>query len=200
MEGALVAINLQKNKPIDLTKSDGGSLSLVRLGLGWDVKTETKRGLFGTRTISKKVDLDASAILFSGSTPVDVVYFGQLRSKDGSITHTGDNLSGEGEGDDESIMVELPSVPGSIDTIVFTVNSYTGDRFSDVENAYVRVVDSAQRDEELARYSLTGGAPSTALVMAKVTRSGGGWSITALGEYADGRTAHELQSIAARLV
>lgn len=196
-----MSISLAKNQTINLAKSDGGTLSNVRMGLGWDSKavTTTKKGLFGgskTKTVQKDIDLDASAILIGGGAVQDIVYFGQLTSKDGSLRHTGDNRSGAGDGDDESILVRLGSIPSHVDTVVFTVNSYSGEKFTDIENAYVRVVDTDQRDNEVARYELSGGEPSTALIMAKVTRSGGGWALTAVGKYADGRTAQQLKSIA----
>lgn len=196
-----MSINLSKNQTINLAKSDGGTLRNVRMGLGWDSKsiTTTKKGLFGgkkTTTVQKDIDLDASAILIGGGTVQDIVYFGQLTSKDGSLRHTGDNRTGAGDGDDESILVNLNAIPAHVDTVVFTVNSYTGEKFTDIENAYVRVVDTDQRDNEVARYELSGGEASTALIMAKVTRSGSGWALTAVGQYADGRTAQQLKSIA----
>lgn len=190
-----MAINLSKGQTVDLRKSDGGALSRVRLGLGWDAKTVTKKGLFGTKTKQIDIDLDASALICSGGAVGDVVYFGQLASKDGALHHTGDNLTGAGDGDDESIIVDLPKVHPQADAIYFVVNSYSGQMFSDVENAYVRVVDSMKGDEELARYSLSGGTPHTALVMAKLTRQGAGWQFTAIGHAGHGKTAADLVGI-----
>lgn len=112
-----MAINLNKGQTIDLRKPDGGGLTRVRMGLGWDAKTVTKKTLFGgTKTVTKSIDLDASALLCAGSEVVETVYFGHLRSDDGSLQHTGDNLTGAGDGDDESIVVDLrprerPDVP-----------------------------------------------------------------------------------------
>lgn len=191
-------INLNKGQTIDLTKKDGGTLKNVRLGLGWDAQTVTKKGLFGgSKTVQKSIDLDASAIMFDGGKGVvETVFFGHLNSADGSIQHTGDNLTGAGEGDDESIKVDLSRVPAHVEHIVFVVNSYSGQRFTEVANAYVRVVDSDQNDAELARYSLTGGQPCTAMVMAKVSREGGGWSFTAIGQDGDGRTAQQVAGVA----
>lgn len=199
-----MSISLAKNQTINLTKSDGGTLRNVRMGLGWDSKavTTTKKGFFGgtkTTTVQQDIDLDASAILIGSGTVQDIVYFGHLTSDDGSLRHTGDNRTGAGDGDDESILVNLGAVPASVDTIVFTVNSYSGEKFTEIDNAYVRVVDTDQNDTEVARYELSGGEPSTALVMAKVTRSGGGWSLTAVGQYAEGRTANQLQNLALRV-
>jgi tellurium resistance protein TerZ len=192
-----MSINLSKGQTINLAKAAGGGLTTVRLGLGWDVKVVQKKSLFGgVKNVQKNIDLDASALLIGGGQVRDIVYFGQLRSKDGSVQHTGDNLTGAGDGDDESILVDLTRVASSIDHIVFTVNSYSGDTFADVDNAYVRVVDSAARDAELARFGLTGSGPHTAMVMARVSRTASGWEFTAIGVTGDGRTAHQLGPLA----
>jgi len=184
-----VTVNLSKGQAISLQKSDGGTLTAVRMGLGW--KAAPRRGLFGKR--SKEIDLDASAVLFADKQPVDVVFFRHLVSDDGSVRHTGDNLvGGAGEGgDDESIMVDLQRVPVHIDQIVFTVNSFTGQTFSEVENAFCRLVDETN-GQELARYTLTGGGNYTAQIMAKVHRQGNAWQMTALGSPTNGRTFQDL--------
>jgi tellurium resistance protein TerZ len=183
-----MSVNLSKGQQVSLTKRGGGGLSLVRMGLGWDAVK--KRGLFGSR--SQTIDLDASALLFdAGGNPVDAVWFRQLRSQDGSVQHTGDNLTGEGEGDDESIIVDLTRVPATVTQIVFTVNSFTGQDFSQIENAFCRLVDETT-NEELARYELTGSGRHNAQIMAKVSRSGGGWTMTAIGAIASGRTIQDL--------
>jgi len=157
------------------------------MGLGWDpIK---KRGLFGSR--EQEIDLDASAVLFADHQPVDIAFFNHLRSNDGSVMHTGDNRTGAGDGDDESIMVELSRVPAHVNTIFFVVTSYEGQTFQQIENAFCRLVDESTRGE-LARYTLSGGAPYTAMVMAKVYRDGGAWKMQAIGEGAQGRTALDL--------
>src|SRR3982074_153688 len=113
---------MTKGQKVSLAKRDGGSLSMVRMGLGWDAVK--KRGLFGSK--SQSIDLDASALLFDASGGlVDQIWFQQLDSTDGSVHHTGDNRTGAGEGDDESIQVDLAHVPAHISTLVFTVNSFT---------------------------------------------------------------------------
>lgn len=192
-----MSINLNKGQTVNLTKSDGGSLSRVRMGLGWDTKIVTKKGLFGgSKQVQKDIDLDASALLIGGGRVLDTIYFGQLRSKDGSVQHTGDNLTGAGDGDDESIVVDLPAVHESVEHIVFVVNSFSGENFSEVDNAFVRVVDSNAGDQELAKFVLTGSGNHTALVMAKVSRSGGGWTFTAIGQPGNGRMARDLEPLA----
>nr|WP_206322717.1 TerD family protein [Streptomyces sp. HNM0575] len=180
---------MSKGQAISLQKEDGGSLSAVRMGLGW--KAAPRRGLFGKR--SKEIDLDASAVLFADKQPVDVVFFRHLVSDDGSVKHTGDNLvGGAGQGgDDEAITVDLQRVPVHIDQIVFTVNSFTGQTFEEVENAFCRLVDETN-GQELARYTLTGGGRYTAQIMAKVHRQGKSWQMTAVGEPTNGRTFQDL--------
>jgi tellurium resistance protein TerZ len=183
-----MSINLSKGQSVSLTKSSGGSLSRVRMGLGWDAMK--KRGLFGSR--SQSIDLDASCLLFDASgTLVDQVWFRQLRTADGAVQHTGDNLTGAGEGDDESIIVELDKVPATVQTLVFVVNSFTGQNFSQIENAFCRLVDETT-GAEVARYELTGSGTHNAQVMSKVARAGSGWSMTAIGATANGRTFHDL--------
>jgi tellurium resistance protein TerZ len=183
-------VNLSKGQTISLEKRGGGTLTRVRMGLGWDAIK--KKGLFG-KLKDQSVDLDASALLFDANRQlVDQVWFQQLRSKDGSVQHTGDNLTGAGEGDDESVVVDLQSVPPTVTQIVFVVNSFTGQNFSQVENAFCRLVDTTANDTELARYELTGSGTHNAQVMAKVSRAGGGWSMTAIGAIANGRTFRDL--------
>ena len=190
-----MSVSLQKGQGVSLQKQDGQQLTLVRMGLGWDpIK---KRGLFGSREL--EVDLDASAVMFADQQPVDVAFFNHLRSNDGSVTHTGDNRTGHGDGDDESIMVDLPRVPAHVNTIFLTVTSYEGHTFEQVENAFCRLVDETN-GQELARYTLSGGYPAQAMVMAKLVRHGAGWGMQAIGEAAAGRTALDLVPTLQRLV
>jgi tellurium resistance protein TerZ len=185
----MAAVSLRKGQTVSLTKNTGGSLTQVRMGLGWDAAQ--KKGLFG-RMRAQTIDLDASALLFDANGElVDQVWFQQLRSKDGSVQHTGDNLTGEGEGDDESIRVDLARVPDRVTVLVFTVNSFTGQDFSQIENAFCRLVDETT-GAEIARYDLTGSGSHNAQIMAKVARDGAGWSMTAIGVPASGRTFRDL--------
>ncbi|NKX87376.1 TerD family protein [Nocardia coubleae] len=177
-------ISLSKDRPVSLQKGqrvtlrkEGAALTFVKMGLGWDpVRT---RGMFGNRTVD--IDLDASVCLFADQNLVDVAYYGQLSSKDGSVRHQGDNLTGEGEGDDEMILVDLTRIPAHISTLLFIVTSYKGHTFEQVQNAFCRLIDGTTNGE-LARYTLAGGMPFTAMAMAKVYRSGGDWKMQALGE------------------
>ncbi|MEU4710421.1 TerD family protein [Nocardia salmonicida] len=170
-------VSLQKGQRVTLRKDGGAELTFVKMGLGWDpVRT---RGMFGNRTVD--IDLDASVCLFADQNLVDVAYYGQLSSKDGSVRHQGDNLTGEGDGDDEMILVDLTRIPAHITTLLFIVTSYKGHSFEQVQNAFSRLIDGTTNGE-LARYTLAGGMPFTAMAMAKVYRAGGDWKMQALGE------------------
>lgn len=184
-----MSVSLSKGQAVSLTKKSGATLTHVRMGLGWDAVK--KRGLFGGAK-SQSVDLDASAVVYDAQGNVlDQVWFRQLKSKDGAIQHSGDNLTGAGEGDDESITVHLDRLPADVRSIVFLVNSFTGQNFSQIENAFCRLVDE-QTGEEIARYELTGSGSHNAQVMAKVARTGDGWAMTAIGAIANGRTFKDL--------
>ena len=185
-----MSINLTKGQKISLTKSAGGALTQVVMGLGWDcVKS---KGLFGFGGSSEQIDLDASCILFDAqNNPTDVVWFRQLKSKDGSILHTGDNRTGEGDGDDEQIVVDLTRVPENVKSLVFTVNSFTGQNFSKVENATCRIFNKSN-NVEIARYNLSTLGSHTAQIMAKVYRHDGEWKMHAIGEPGRGATFNDL--------
>ncbi len=177
------SVSLQKGQRVSLRKEDGVALTTVRMGLGWDpVK---KRGMFGSREV--QIDLDASALMFAQQQSVDVVFFNSLRSKDGSILHMGDNRTGAGDGDDESIIVDLVRVPPAVTAIVFLVTSYEGQTFEQVANAFCRLVEE-KTNGELARYTLSGGGAYTGMVMAKVFRESGTWKLQAIGEGIQART------------
>jgi len=180
-----MAVNLQKGQKISLEKEAGGTLTSVVMGLGWDVAK--KKGLFGFGR-EQSIDLDASCFIFDdNNNPIDLVYFGQLASRDGSVQHSGDNRTGEGDGDDEQIAVALNRIPANVKTLVFTVSNYTGQNFSQVENAYCRLVDG-QSGKEIARYDLSAQGKHTAQVMAKLYRHNGEWKMHAIGENSQGAT------------
>ena len=128
-----MAVSLVKGQRISLAKADGASLSKVVMGLGWDAKKKGG-GFFGFGSRDQDIDVDASCILFDeNKKAVDAVWFRQLRSKDGSIIHTGDNRTGAGEGDDEQIIVDLTRIPPHVKSLVFVVNSFTGQNFSQIK-------------------------------------------------------------------
>ncbi|WLP93746.1 TerD family protein [Psychrobacter sp. M13] len=196
-----MAVSLQKGQKISLSKEAGGTLTQVKLGLGWDVAQNPqaqKSGGFlgklfgGGGGSDDSIDLDASCIMFdSNKQAVDAIWFSQLKSKDGSIVHTGDNRTGAGDGDDEVINVDLSKVSANVVSLVFTVNSFTGQTFETVENAFCRIVN-ANNNSEVARYNLSSQGTHTAMIMAKVYRHNNEWKMHAIGETASGRTFHDL--------
>lgn len=160
------------------------------MGLGWD--PISTKGFLGFGKKQLEVDLDASCLLFGeDGSMLDAVWFRQLKSRDGSILHTGDNRTGAGDGDDEQIIVNLETVPSNVKSLVFVVNSFTGQSFAQIENASCRIVDAGS-GREIARYNLSCQGSHTAQVMAKVYRHNGEWKMHAIGENASGRTFQEL--------
>lgn len=192
-----MAVSLQKGQKISLDKEAGTTLTHIKMGLGWDVANTKSSGgflggLFGGGGSNDSIDLDASCVMFnSAKQPIDVVYFGQLQSRDGTITHSGDNRTGVGDGDDEVINVNLSAIPADVQALVFTVNSFTGQTFEKVANAYCRILN-AQGNAEVARYNLSAQGSHTAMVMAKLYRHNGEWKMHAIGETANGRTFNDL--------
>ena len=184
-----MSITLSKGQTVSLAKTTTSTLTRVRMGLGWDAMKV--RGFFGGYK-DQAIDLDASCLVFDAAGAlIDQVWFKQLTSTDGSIVHTGDNTTGAGDGDDESIIVDLTSVSAQAATLVFVVSSYSGESFSQIENAFCRLVDSAN-EGELARFDLSGSGAHTAQIMAKLSRSGAGWDMTAIGTKTNGKTIRDL--------
>lgn len=178
-------ISLKKGQQISLTKEAPG-LSSVRMGLGWDAIK--KKGFFGFGGGSVDVDLDANALMFDAQGQlVDVVWFRQLQSKDGAVQHSGDNRTGAGDGDDESITVNLSRLPANVTTLIFSVNNYSGQDFGQIENAYCRLVNT-QGEAEIARYDLSAGGQHSAMILASLKRQGSDWTMTAIGATSKGRT------------
>ena len=166
------------------------------MGLGWDPVEQKKGGflggIFGGGGGGGDIDLDASAIMLDGGKQViDTVSFSQLKSKDGSIRHGGDNLTGQGDGDDEVIYVDLTKLPANATHLVFTVNSFRGQTFNEVENAFARLVDDTIQ-KELCRYTLTEQGQHTGVVMASMTKGSDGWHMTAHGKPCQGRTVKDI--------
>jgi tellurium resistance protein TerZ len=186
-----MGVNLTKGQKISLEKEAGGTLTKIIMGLGWDA-VKTKRGFFGGGGESQEIDLDASCLMFNEQRSlVDQVWFRQLKSVDGSIIHTGDNRTGAGDGDDEQIIVDLSRVPNTVKCLVFTVNSFTGQNFSQVENATCRMLNAAN-GQEIARFNLSTLGNHTAQIMTKVYRHSSEWKMHAIGEIASGRTFADL--------
>ncbi|MGW6722133.1 TerD family protein [Streptomyces sp. NPDC054995] len=181
-------VNLQKNQTVSLVKGGAPLLSRVRMGLGWE---PAFRG--------KDIDLDASVIAYGPNrNHLDSCYFGKLTILNGAIKHSGDNLTGEGAGDDETIVVDLGRIPADATGLVFTVNSFTGQKFNEVAKAYCRLIDDAS-GEELVRFDLTGAEPQTGVMMAKLIKQfTGEWEMTGMGEFVKSRTVRGMVKPAAK--
>ena len=185
-----MAVSLEKGQKISLDKTAGSSLTQIKMGLGWDVAKS--KGFFGFGGGSEDIDLDASCLLFDEQNqPIDAIWFAQLTSRDGSIRHSGDNRTGAGDGDDETITVDLSRIPANAKTLMFTVNSFQGQTFEKVQNAYCRLIN-AQNNQEVAKFNLSCQGAHTALIVAKLYRHNGEWKMHAIGETARGRTFHDL--------
>ncbi|MFB8243614.1 TerD family protein [Streptomyces sp. NPDC001046] len=178
-----MGVTLAKGGNVSLSKA-APNLTHVMIGLGWDARSTT----------GAPFDLDASALMCSGGRVLGdewFVFYNQLKSPDGSVEHTGDNLTGEGDGDDESLLIDLAKVPPQCDKIVFPVSIHMADErgqaFGQVSNAFIRVVNQAD-GQELARYDLSEDASTeTAMIFGEVYRYQGEWKFRAVGQgYASG--------------
>jgi tellurium resistance protein TerD len=174
-----VSISLSKGGNVSLTKEAPG-LSTAHVGLGWDARTTT----------GDDFDLDASALMVDANNRIvsdqHFVFFNNLRSPDGSVEHQGDNLTGEGEGDDEVIKVSLSGVPAEVDKIVFAVSIYDAEsrrqNFGQVRNAFIRVVNDAD-SSEITRYDLSEDASTeTAMIFGELYRNAAEWKFRAVGQ------------------
>ncbi len=180
-------VSLQKQQTVSLVKGGQPVLSQVRMGLGWE---PAYRG--------RDIDLDASVIAYGPQrNVVDACYFGKLSILNGAIKHSGDNLTGEGGGDDEVIAVDLGRLPQEVTGLVFTVNSFTGQKFTEVAKAYCRLLDTA--GNELVRFDLTSAEAKTGVMMAKFIRQySGEWEMTAIGDFVKARTVRDMLKPAAQ--
>lgn len=189
-----MAINLTKGQRVDLTKGNPNLTNLV-VGLGWDpVASSSSKGgflssLFGGGASNASIDCDASVLLLGENGKIqsnkDVIYFGNLKSDDASVTHTGDNLTGDGDGDDEQILIDLKRVSPSIHKILFVVNIYNAQKrnqhFGMIQNAFIRIVNK-NSNQEMLRYNLTENySGSTCLVVGEIYRQGSDWKFAAIG-------------------
>lgn len=171
-------IELSRDQETELTADDGAHPTRLRLGIGWD-KSRTG-GFIGTG--APEIDLDASAVQFADGKLFDLAFYNNLATRDGSVVHQGDNRSGSGTGDDETIVVDLDKVYAKVDRIFLLVSSYAGHSLEWTDNAYCRVVTDDESAEELARVTLTAGVRETGLVMAELVRRDGGWRLHAIGQ------------------
>ncbi|MGH4027422.1 TerD family protein [Actinomycetota bacterium Odt1-20B] len=181
-------VSLQKNQTVSLVKAGRPLLAQVKMGLGWE---PAFRG--------KDIDLDASVIAYGPQrNHIDSCYFGKLSILNGAVKHSGDNLTGEGGGDDEVIVVDLGRLPQEVTGLVFTVNSFSGQKFTEVAKAYCRLIDAAT-NEELVRFDLTNAESQTGVMMAKLVRQfSGEWDMTAMGDFVKSRTVRGMVKPAAQ--
>ncbi len=185
-----MSISLQKGQKIDLTKGNAG-LSQIMVGLGWDPikKGGMLGGLFGGGS-DNQIDCDASVIMLDANNKFtkkeNLVYFGNLKDTSGSVQHMGDNLTGDGDGDDEQIKIDLNRIPADVHHLIFVVNIYDCQRrkqdFGLIQNAFIRVVN-ASNNQELLKFNLTDNyAGRTALTVGEVYRYNNEWKFAAIGE------------------
>jgi stress response protein SCP2 len=181
-------VSLVKGARVSLVKSGAPPLARVTMGLGWDPAP-------GKRS----VDLDASAIAFDrGGQRIGMVWFTHLKEFKGALRHAGDNLTGQGDGDDEKIDVDLQKLPAEVTSLIFTITSFRGQKFTEVANAFCRLVE-ATSGQELVRYNLSDAQPTSAVIMAMLRRTpAGSWEMRAIGEFHDGKTVKNLLEPAAR--
>lgn len=180
-----MSISLQKGQKVSLSKDREG-LSRVVVGLGWD-EVKKKGGFFAPKP--QPIDCDASAILLIGGKLTykdDLIYFGNLRHRTGSVQHMGDNLTGAGDGDDEQIIVDLPNIPAEYDRIVIVVNIYQAvqrrQHFGMIQNAFIRLVDG-RNNQEMCRYNLTEDYSNmTAMIFGEIYRHNGEWKFNPIGQ------------------
>ncbi len=183
-----MSVSLQKGQKVSLSKDNAG-LSKVLVGLGWD-EVKQKGGFFSKKP--EPIDCDASVILLQGGKlrdNTDLVYYGNLQHKSGTVQHLGDNLTGAGEGDDEQIIIDLSRVPAEYDRLVVVVNIYHAvkrkQHFGLIENAFIRLVDG-RNNQEMCKYSLTDSYPGmTAMVFGEIYRHNGEWKFNAIGQGTD---------------
>lgn len=184
-----MAISLVKGQKVDLTKGNAG-LTRITVGLGWDPAEIESKGFFGKKKSKANIDCDASALLLDGSGKLtkekNLICFHNLKSPCGSVVHTGDNLTGEGDGDDEQINIDLQNVPADVERVLMAVNIYDCENrkqdFGMIKSAYIRVLNPAN-NTELIRFSLTDSyAGMTALVVGEIYRHNGEWKFNAIGE------------------
>ena len=190
-----MSLNMQKGENLNISKTNP-SLSKIMIGLGWDVNSKKT-------TNSYNFDLDASVFMMSKDSKLqwsDVVYFNNLKSPCKSVIHQGDNLTGEGDGDDEQILVDLKKIPTKFEKLLLIVNIYQANqrsqRFGMVDNSYIRLVDN-ETGTEVARYDLREDASSaTGIIFGELYLHNGDWKFRALGDTVNG----SLDEIAGKFV
>lgn len=199
-----MGISLAKGQSISLKKDNGSALTNATIGLGWDpAAAAPARGFFGklkSAVTGGDIDLDASIITYGvNKQKRETIFFNHKNSKDGAIRHSGDNLTGDGDGDDEQIVIDLNRVSADVHHLVIVITSYSGQKFSEVQNVFCRIVDNGTRQEAM-RYDAKDYGDHTAQVMGVISRQADGWAFKALGVQATGKTPNQLVDVAAGLL
>ncbi|AQS08574.1 stress response protein SCP2 [Clostridium saccharobutylicum] len=183
-----MSINLVKGQKIDLTKNNNTLKKLI-VGLGWDPVKQEKKGFFNLGSSKPDVDVDASVLMLRNNRFIikeDLIYFGNLKSKCGGVIHAGDNLTGDGHGDDEQILVDLSKIPHDVNKLIFVTNIYQcierKQSFGMIENAFIRIADY-NNNQNIAMFNLTEDYNGkTALIIGEVYRHNNEWKFAAIGE------------------
>lgn len=204
----MASISLQKGQTLSLSKGDNG-LKNVFMGLGWEPAKPSapqKKGFLssliggGGGGRQRAIDLDASVIVFDASKNIiDIVSYKKLHSNDRAIIHDGDNLTGDGDGDDEVINVNLEQLNPAAAHLVFTVNSFSGQNFKDVEDAEARLVDKSNGNE-ICKFVLAEKGAHTCVIMASLAKGADGWEMTAHGIPGTGRTVEDMANQAKSVI
>jgi tellurium resistance protein TerZ len=195
-----MAISLKKNEGISLKKMSDVGLTNISFGLGWDpIRSKPAGGfmssLFGSNqpSYSESVDLDANCTMYDANgNLVDAISFQKLISSCGGVRHSGDNRTGAGDGDDETITIDLNKIPSSVKSVVFSINSFSGQNFSRVESISCNIYDNAKGKTKVATYSDKVTGSNTAIVVAKLVRTETEWVLTPVSVLTNGRTYRDI--------
>lgn len=176
---------LDKKEGFNLNKNSQNGLKKVVFGLGWSpIKKSGFLSIFSS-VIEEKIDLDASCVILDENKEViDAVYFSKQKSNTGAVTHSGDNRTGEGDGDDEQIEVDFQKLPSNANYLVFTVTSFSGQRFDLISESYCRIIEDG---EEKAKATLNDKGSYTGLISIVVKKTPEGWVANSVGKLANGR-------------
>lgn len=184
-----MSVNLQKGQKVELRKNNGNNLNMVMVGLGWDEAKKSRELFLSKDEDVQEIDCDASAFLCQGGKVVDqvndVICYSNLSHSSGAVRHMGDNLTGEGDGDDEQIFVDLRALPQKYDRIIFAVNIFraqiSGQHFGMIDNCFIRICD--ENGTEIFRYNLSENYDNmTAMIFGEIYRYKGIWKFNAIGQ------------------
>lgn len=176
-----MSINLKKDQKFNFNLEKTDKIEKVYMGIGWDPADE-----------DEEIDLDASCVTLNNENEfIEIIDFSKLESNDGAIKHLGDNLTGEGDGDDEIINVDLLKLNDEVQSLVFTITSFSGQSFDEIDNCFARLVN-AKTGEEMCKFELNSIGDYTAVIMCKLSRQNNGWEFKALGKATDAESADDI--------